>query len=114
MVNTACFASAGVILLFRINEFIIFPFLLSDLTSSIYDLLIGLSTLLIFNSSAGLNFCCSLLLSSFLTDILYPILSDILYVSFENLFFPLLNLLSFSSNILTFSPDLKGTVLYTC
>ena len=36
--------------------FIIFPFLLSDLTSSMYDLLIGLSTLLIFNSSAGLNF----------------------------------------------------------
>ena len=69
MVNTACFASAGVILLFRINEFIIFPFLLSDLTSSIYDLLIGLSILFTFNNSAGLNFCCNLLLSSLVTAI---------------------------------------------
>ena len=77
MVNTACFASAGVILLFRINEFIIFPFLLSALTSSIYDLLIGLSTLFTFNNSAGLNLRCNLLSSSFVTAILYPVLSDI-------------------------------------
>ena len=78
MVKTACFASAGVILLFLTNELIIFPFLLSAFTSSIYCFDIGLSTLLIFNSSAGLNFLCNLLSSSFFTDILYPILSDIL------------------------------------
>ena len=73
MVNTACLASAGVILLFLTNEFIIFPFLLSDLTSSIYALLIVLSTLFTFNNSAGLNLRCNLLSSSFVTDILYPI-----------------------------------------
>ena len=101
---TACLASVGVILAFLTNEFIIFPAFLSAFTSSMYALLIGLSTLFTFKNSAELKFLCSLLLSSFVTAILYPVLSDILYVSLLNLFVPFPKV-SFSSNIRTFSPD---------
>jgi hypothetical protein len=75
---TACFASTGVILAFFTNELITCPAFLSAFTSAIYALLIGLSTFFTFNNSAGLNLRCNLLSSSFVTDILYPLLSDIL------------------------------------